>query len=92
MQDEDSETIRCHGPPGFLDKSTSEDEPSDRIRASGNVNIHAWSQEERKAAAPTISGVYEKLFIDDPNALRSVDNHKYEGERSEMSNSFMQFT
>ena len=61
--EEDSCIIRRNGPPGFMDVSTSDEELSERVKLSQGTDVHFLSSDERKAVAPTISSLYENLFI-----------------------------
>ncbi len=61
---DESERIRCQGPPGFMDSSTSdEDITSERITRPESVDVFALSREERKTAAPVVCGIYERLYL-----------------------------
>ena len=65
-----------------MDTSTSEDDPSSaRIRVPEHRDVFTLSSEERKAAAPTISGVYENLFLRSADTLQSIDLSKKPGKK-----------
>jgi hypothetical protein len=74
---DESDRIRCQGPPGFMDSSTSDEENlSERITRPESVNICALSREERKTAAPVVCGIYERLFLNGNEDIRSFASPK----------------
>jgi hypothetical protein len=60
---DESEKIRCQGPPGFMDSSTSDEDTTEIITRPDSVDVCALSREERKTAAPVVCGIYERLFL-----------------------------
>ncbi len=64
LEYDESERIRCQGPPGFMDSSTSDDDiMSERITRPESVDVYSLSREERKTAAPVVCGIYERLYL-----------------------------
>jgi hypothetical protein len=74
ISEDDAECFRKSGPPGFLDASTSDDDPlSERINLSQRgVDVCSLSSTERKAVAPTISTVYENVFMNGQENLNTI--------------------